>query len=73
MTQHEAIIHYLIKNEKITPMEAFSELGITKLSTRIGELIQAGYPIVKLWIESTNRYGEKVRYRGYKLERTVKG
>lgn len=37
--QHERILRFLDENGSITPMEAFSELGITKLSTRIGEKV----------------------------------
>ena len=47
MTQHEAILRYMQKYGAITPMDAWNELHITKLSTRIGELIEDGYRIKK--------------------------
>ena len=50
-------------------MDAFNELGITKLSTRISELIGMGYPIKKDWGEGLDRYGDKVRFMTYRLEK----
>ena len=67
MTQGERILAYMKQNESITPMEAFSELGITKLSTRIGELRQKGYKINDAFVDGKNRYGENVRYKKYWL------
>ena len=67
MTQHEAIIDYLQKNESISPYEAFLYLNITKLSTRVGELIKAGYNIIKKWEIKTDIYGKQTRYVRYSL------
>ena len=47
MTQHEKILNYIEQHGSITPMDAFSQLGITKLATRVSELIREGVPIVK--------------------------
>ena len=58
MSQHEAILKYLKKNKTITPMEAFWSLGITKLSTRVGELSRAGYVFKKERIKVKTRRGE---------------
>ena len=72
MTQGEAILDYLKNHETISPMEAFQELGITKLATRIGELIRDGYKITKTPQNGVNRYGEGTRYMVYSLERNAK-
>ena len=69
MTQGEAILEYLKHHKTISPMEAFSELGITKLATRVSELIRDGYKITKTPTSSKNRYGETVRYMTYALEK----
>ena len=66
MTQHRAILDYMEKQGSISPMEAFSELGITKLATRVSELIRAGHKIVKVPAEGVNRYGVPVRFMTYK-------
>lgn len=67
MTQHELIYTFIVKNGSITPMEAFTELGITKLATRIGEMIRAGYAIKKEVVEGVSRWGQKTRYIRYSL------
>lgn len=65
MNQHKAILDYLEAHGSITPMEAFSNLGITKLSTRISEMIRRGYKFRKVPTEGKNRYGEPVRFMKY--------
>lgn len=68
MTQHERIIDYMRVYGGITPMEAFTCLGITKLSTRIGELIRDGVAIEKEKVTGKNRFGEKCSYMLYTLK-----
>ena len=65
--QKNRILEHMRQHNGITPMEAFGELGITKLATRIGELIEDGYKIRKVWVDDVNRYGEHVRYMRYFL------
>ena len=52
----------------ITTIEAFSDLGITKLTTRISELRRDGYVIASKRIDKKNRYGKKVKFNRYWLE-----
>lgn len=65
MTQQESILKYLDDFGSITPMQAFSDLGITKLSTRISEMIRHGEKIRKVPQTSKNRYGHIVRFMRY--------
>lgn len=67
MTQHERIIDYMERFGSITPMDAFVDLGITKLSTRIGELIHDGHDIDKEKVTARNRFGEKCSFMRYTL------
>ena len=67
MTQKDAIINYIEEHGSITPMDAFEALGITKLATRVSEIIRDGIPVYKSWEEGENRYGEKVRFMRYSL------
>ena len=67
MTQGERIVKYLKDFGSITPYEAFSELGITKLSTRIGELEKRGVEFEREYVGGKNRYGEPVHYMKYRL------
>lgn len=53
-TQHNRIKQYIEDFGSITPMQAFSELYITKLSTRIGEMERKGYKVKREWQESPN-------------------
>ena len=66
MTQHEQIDHYLDQFGSISPMEAFIDLGITKLSTRISEMIRMGYKFSKTFETTKNRYGKAVSYMRYR-------
>lgn len=64
-TQHSRIKKYIEDFGSITPMQAFSDLGITKLATRIGEMERKGYKVKREIIESLNRYGEPTHYMKY--------
>ena len=68
MTQKQRILAYINEFGSITPMEAFADLGITKLATRISEIDALGRPIHKEWENGKNRYGETIRYMRYSLE-----
>ena len=68
MTQREQIIDYLNQFGSITPMEAFADLGITKLATRISEMRKDGKEFKKETVTSINRFGKKVCYAKYSLK-----
>ena len=61
------IIEYMKQHNGITSQDAFTHLGITRLSARIKELRELGYDISTIMVDGTNRYGEPVRYGLYKL------
>ena len=65
MTQKERIVQYMDDFGSITTMEAFSDLGITRLASRIHELVRSGLHIKKEIVTSKNRYGEDVHYTRY--------
>ena len=65
MTQREAIIHYINEFGSITPMEAFADLGITKLATRISEMRKDGWKFKIETVSTKNRYGKSVCYAKY--------
>lgn len=69
MTQKEAILNYLKTHDSITPMEAFSELGVTKLATQVSLMIRKdGLKFKKELISTENRYGRHTVYMKYSLE-----
>lgn len=61
------ILEHFKKYGTLTSMEAFQTYGITRLAARISELREKGYDIRTVMVDSTNRYGEPVRYGLYKL------
>ena len=68
MTQHSLILSYMKEHGSITTYEAFMELGITKLTTRISELRRGGFLIRERSESGVNRYGKPVTYNRYWLE-----
>ena len=68
MTQCEQIIEYLHQFGSITPMEAFADLGITKLATRVSEMRKDGREFKIETVKSKNRFGKTVWYAKYSLK-----
>lgn len=66
MNQYESIDQYLDQFGSISPMEAFQDLGITKLATRISEMSRRGYKFSKTMETRKNRYGKKVSFMRYR-------
>lgn len=66
MNQRQRILKYIDDFGSISPMEAFMDLGITKLATRVSELIQSGEKIVKEQVDGKNRYGESTHFMRYR-------
>ena len=65
MTQKELVIQYITDFGSITPMEAFGDLGITKLATRISEMRKEGMQFKIDMVKRKNRYGKPVRFARY--------
>lgn len=66
MKQSERILEYIDKFGSITPLDAFRDLGITKLATRISEMQKEGIIFEKTYESSKNRFGQNVRYMRYR-------
>lgn len=60
------VLNYIRLFGSITTFQAFTDLGCTRLSEYIRQLRQT-HPIGDEWIETTNRYGEKVRFKQFFL------
>ena len=67
MTQNERILRHLQDGGTLTQAEAFLEYGVGRLSSRIGDLRRAGYPIRREFITRKNRYGEVISFCRYWL------
>lgn len=69
MTQKERVRVYIERYGSISPLEAFQDLGITKLATVIGYLKREdGLKVYQRFIKTENRYGETVYYMRYWLK-----
>lgn len=67
ITQKERVLKYIKDFGSISSWDAYKDLGITQLGTRIFELKQKGYIFSKERIKTKNRYGDDSHYDKYKL------
>ena len=66
-TQKDLILKYIKDFGSISSWDAYKDLGITQLGTRIFELKQKGYVFSKERIKTKNRYGNDSHYDKYRL------
>lgn len=64
--QHKAILFLIIHKGSITPMDAFIELNITKLATRISEMKKLGIRFDQAYESRVNLLGHKSHYMRYR-------
>lgn len=67
ITQKERVLMYIKEFGSISRRESFIDLGITELSSRIGELEAMGYRFDRKNESAKNRFGETVSYTRYSL------
>lgn len=65
MTQTQKILDYIDKFGSISSMEAFLDLGITRLAARIHDIEHQGVSIDRKTEYTLNRFNEKVHYTRY--------
>ena len=71
-TQCERIIQYMKDFGSITTLQAFTDLGCTRLASRVNDLKKQGYNIKSEFVSGKNRYKETVSYKKYYLGGTQK-
>lgn len=64
--QQKDILFYIYNYGSISPLEAFADLGITKLSTRISEMKAMGIDFDQAYEARLNRFGKHVCYMRYR-------
>ena len=69
ISQETRVLNYMLDFGSISSFEAFKDLGVTRISARIFELRKRGYFIENEWEHTTNRYGDKVKYVRYTLNK----
>ena len=67
MTQNNMVL-YNLNLGPITPAEAYEKLGVMRLSARIYDLRNQGYPISMELKTAKNRFGAVVTFAEYRLE-----
>jgi hypothetical protein len=63
----ERVFRFITEFGSITSLEAYTELGETRLSARIWEMRHKGIHILTDWIQVKNRFGESRRVKRYYL------
>lgn len=66
-TQCQRIIDYIRQFGSISTLEAFNDLGVARLASRIHDLKRQGYNITSETKTSKNRFGENTSFKVYKL------
>ena len=70
MTQLERVINYIETYGSITPLDAFRDLGITKLATVLSMArLQCGMTVYSAMEKNRNRFGEPTCYKRYFLDK----
>ena len=59
-TQKDMVIDYIVENGSITTLQAFRDLGITRLSARIADIEKDGHEVQRERVTYKNRYGKNV-------------
>ena len=70
-TQAKRVIEYIKDFGSISSMEAFRDLGITRLSAVIFQLKDTPYQCFSVTEKSVNRYGEPTQFARYKFVYSV--
>ena len=63
------LLCYLQSVGGITPLEAWTELGIYRLASRIFDLKRDGHNILQKMVTVKNKYGEKFTVARYELKK----
>jgi hypothetical protein len=67
VTQCQRILDYMDQFGSISTLEAFRDLGVARLASRIHDLKSMGYKIISETKSSKNRFGEKTYFKEYRL------
>lgn len=65
MSQKQMVLDYIAEFGSITPIDAFRDLGVTRLAAKVFELKKDGHDIDKVIETGKNRLGNRTRYARY--------
>lgn len=66
--QTERVLDYIREFGSVSQLEAYHDLGITRLAARISDLCEEGYDFNRTTESALNRYGEKTYFTRYSLK-----
>ena len=67
ISQTQAVLMYIQEKGSITTLDAFVELGVLRLASRINDLKRSGWKFETTTEKVTTRYGGKTRITRYRL------
>lgn len=67
-TQAQRVLEYINQFGSITQYDAFVDLGVMRLASRVSDLRRQGHNIVSVTESVKNRFGEKTTIKRYSLE-----
>ena len=67
VNQNDLVLAYIRAYGSITTLEAFRDLGISRLASRICDLKKQGYVFRRDTVKGTNRFGKNVHFTRYSL------
>lgn len=73
VTQKDRVLQYIRDFGSITSWQAYEDLGIMQLGTRIFELKALGYVFKKERVYKDNRYGGRCHFDKYMLVEETNG
>ena len=62
------VFEWLCKGNRLSHLEATTDLGIARLAARVLDLRRQGIPIQMERVKGVNRYGDKITYGVYRIE-----
>ena len=66
-TQCNRVLEYMRQFGSISTIQAFTDLGVARLASRIHDLKRMGYVIKSETRSGVNRFGENTRFTVYSL------
>lgn len=65
--QADMVLDYIERFGSITPLDAFRDLGVTRLSAVVFDLRRKGHDIETAMESAQNRFGKKTSYARYRM------
>ena len=69
VTHKQRVLDAMQNGRTISPWYAINQLGNTRLAATIFQLKKDGHKISKEIVDGTNKFGDKIHYAKYKLEK----